>query len=155
MPEPCVRCPTCAGLTLASKYASLLRRIAFGAPFALAGALVFQVFGTLMSVLVTKTSSFGAPLAAGSLNLTTGRRADIEPMTGALDVLLTTLVFLAPAYRSAAHLAGATVIGAVLYVAMVFALPNATLPVTHVAWWIIGMLPAVVLGLLASLRTLL
>ena len=76
-------------------------------------------------------------------------------MIDVLNHLLTALVFLAPAYRSAAHLAGATVLGAVLYVAMVFALPNAALPVTHVAWWIIGMLPAVVLGLLASLRGLL
>ena len=132
-----------------------MRRVGVGAPFALAGALIFQVSGTLMAVLGTKTSAFGAPLIAGSLNLASERRAQADPVAGAVDVVVTALVLLVPAYRSAAHVAGATVIGAVLYVAMVFALPNAALPVTHVAWWVIGLLPAVVLGLLPNLRALL
>jgi len=137
---------------LGSRYAALLRRAAGAAPFALAGALIFQVFGALVAVLVTSTSSFGAPLAAGTVNLRTGRRTTVDPLAAVVDIALTALVLLAAADRSAGHLAGATVIGVVLYVAMVFALPNGALPLTHAAWWIIGMLPAIVLGLLPNLR---
>ena len=130
-------------------------RVEDAPPFALAGALIFQAFGALVAVLVTTTSSFGAPLAAGTVNLRTGRRTNVDPLAAVVDVALTALVLLAAADRSAAHLAGAMVIGVVLYVAMVLALPSGVLPLTHAAWWIIGMLPAIVLGLLPNLRAVL
>lgn len=126
----------------------ILRRVAFAAPFALAAAVLFQAIGAMLAVIATKSSSFGAPLAAGSLNLATGQRMTADVSSAAIDVVLTTLVMLAPAYRSAAILALAAVIGTILYGVLVFALSNATLPVTHVAWWIIAMLPSLVLGLL-------
>src|SRR5205823_3304437 len=118
------------------------------APFALVAAVAFQGFGALLAVIATKNSGFGAPLAAGSLNLASAQRAQTDPTAAVIDVVLTTIVMLAPAYRSAAVLALATVIATVLYGILVFTLSNATLPITHVAWWIIAMLPPVVLGLL-------
>lgn len=135
-----------------AKYPPTATRAALAGAFALASALAFQLFGLLVATVATRAGGFGAPIQAGSANLSVAERASFNLGVLLVDVLLTTLILFAPAWRSLAHVIGALAIGVVLYIAMIFALPNSSLLITHIAWWVIGMLPAIVLGFLPNLR---
>ena len=134
---------------------STLRRAAFAGAFALGSAVAFQLIGVLVATLASPAGGFGAPMPAGSANLGIATRATADARALIIDVLLTALVLFVPAWRSLVHVIGALVIGVALYIVMIYALPNSSLLVTHIAWWVIGMLPAAVLGLLPNLRAVL
>ena len=131
---------------------SIVTRAGLAAAFALGSAVAFQLIGVLVATLASPAGGFGAPMPAGSANLGVATRATADARALIIDLLLTALVLFVPAWRSVVHVIGALIIGVALYVVMIFALPNSSLLVTHIAWWVIGMLPAVVLGLLPSVR---
>jgi hypothetical protein len=119
---------------------------------AFAAAAVFQFLATVLASLLTPTASHGAPLPAGHASFMFFGSGESDALAQVIDVALTTAVFVIAARRSVIALAGATLLGIIVFAGVLLVLTDGEQLLAHVAWWTMAMLPALAFGLLPRIR---